>query len=208
MRGGRGVVADLVHNAAAAPAVTTASIALGFAFPLLVSAYAGARMRIQTRAQASLARFPDLKPDPVFRAEPDGTIVQAGALTRALFEQHGVARAQDVVGPQLWQRIATSIGRGAAPPGPEMAYFGPAKQWYIVRVSGAPDGINVYLTVVPPGALGVQPDASSTDAIQGTLHENLERLLLPRRHIGNGVVVDAVLPRGIDDRASGLEPHG
>ena len=160
LRGRGAVTEELVRNLEETPLLGAVSIALGFIFPLFVSAYASARARVELGAAASLARFPDLKPDPVFRAQQDGTIIEAGAQTRILFERHGVGRAQDIIGSALWERIAAAAGHSEDFPAPETVHFPPADRWYVVTASTAPDGINFYLAGVSPGGDGSNPTQS------------------------------------------------
>ena len=149
LRGVDDVLAEFSRNVTVAPLLAFLSIALGYMFPWLVSAYASASARVQLEAAASLAQFPDLKPDPVFRAREDGTVVEAGAQTRVMFDRHRVERAQDILGAELWARIADAIAGDGLLPAQETVYFAPADTWYAVAVSAAPGGINVYLAAVP-----------------------------------------------------------
>lgn len=159
LRGMSDALAELSRNLTEVPLLAFVSIAFGYTFPWLVSAYAGARARVDTEAAASLAQFPDLKPDPVFRAREDGTVVEAGAQTRVMFDRHRVERAQDI-----WARIADAIAGDGLLPAPETVYFAPADTWYAVAASTAPGGINVYLAAVPRSVR----DASDRPGLRGS----------------------------------------
>jgi len=149
LRGGGAVLKDLRRNFVEAPLLALVSIGLGYAFPMIVSAFASTRARLEMGAIASLARFPDLKPDPVFRADRAGSIVEAGARTRTLFASCSVGRAQDLLGAEAWERIASAVDRDGRLAEAETAYCAPLAGVYLVTAAKAPDGINVYLSVVP-----------------------------------------------------------
>ena len=128
------------------PGLALFSIFLAYAFPLCVGVYASVATRYKGRRFESVADFPDRKPDPVFRATPDGRIVEVGATTRALFEQYEIDSAQTILGDDLWQEIvskrASTCGRNI--------YFDPEGASY--ALSHAPtnnEEINIYLTRLP-----------------------------------------------------------
>ena len=166
LRGTEDVLSAFMLDCVQSPMTAFLSIGTGFLFPWMVSAYAGARARVEVSATASLARFPDLKPDPVFRTDLDGIVIEAGAQTRVMFDTHRIERAQDVLGADLWARIVESVQRDGSLSVPETAYFAAASQWYVVTASAAPpDGINVYLTVLPrDGVRGASPDTDRKSA--------------------------------------------
>jgi hypothetical protein len=151
LRGSVDVLGSLARDFRAAPGVTLCSVALGFAFPWLVSAYAGARARAEIAAATSLARFPDLKPDPVFRATSDGVIIEAGAQTRELLRRYDLERAQDILGDKLWAHVVSATHADGILRAPEIVHFEPSDTCYVVSASAGPDGINVYLAVAPTG---------------------------------------------------------
>lgn len=161
LRGSGGPFAELHRSFVDAPALATLSVALGYLFPLTVTALAAARTQMESRSVASLAQFPDLKPDPVFRAAPSGEVIEAGAQTRTMFERHAIRRAQDLLGEELWSRIATEVPRDGGLASPETVFYAPEQRWYAVAASSAPDGINVYLALVP----NVTGAATSREAV-------------------------------------------
>jgi hypothetical protein len=139
-----GFVDELRHE----PGLMTTSILLGYVFPFLVGTYSAVVTRYRARRTESRAQFPDLKPDPVFRASPDGRILEAGAGTEALFRRHGVARAQDVIGEGAWERLVLAARAGGPPPDGRV-FFEPESAWYLVGYAPSREGaVNVYLTRV------------------------------------------------------------
>ena len=151
-RGSSGIFTEFRRNFEQAPLVALSTVVLGYLFPLLVSSLTGARTRIEIRTVASLAQFPELKPDPVFRADDSGAVIEAGARTRVLFERHHVRTAQDILGEDAWGRIVSEVGREGVLTTPEAIYFAPAGRWYAAAASAAPEGINVYLAAIPSPA--------------------------------------------------------
>lgn len=151
LRGSGGPFIELRASFVEAPGLALLSVLVGYAFPLSVSALSAARTQHEHRAATSLARFPDFKPDPVFRATPNGAVVEAGAPTRVMFERHGVTTAQQIVGEEAWSRITERIARDGVLDRPEVVFVEQDARWYSVAASAGPDGINVYLSVVPSG---------------------------------------------------------
>jgi hypothetical protein len=131
------------------PFLTTFSIALAYAFPLVVGVVSSVITRYRNRRIESVADFPDRKPDPVFRAARDGRLVEVGATTLALFTKHQIDNAQAILGASVWSEIAGS----KSPGGGQLVFFAPEKKEYIV--SYAPTGqdhFNVYMSELPnPG---------------------------------------------------------
>jgi hypothetical protein len=128
------------------PGLTLFSIFLAYAFPLCVGVYASVATRYKGRRFESVADFPDRKPDPVFRAAPNGRIVEVGAATRALFEQYEIDSAQTILGDDLWREIVSK----RTPACGRNIYFGPEGASY--ALSHAPtnnEEINIYLTRLP-----------------------------------------------------------
>jgi hypothetical protein len=154
LRGSDSPFDDLMTEASVRPVLMFTSVALGYMFPLLVSVYSSVATRYRNRNLESRSDFPDLKPDPVFRADPDGAILDCGATTRAFFDTYGVARAQEILGGDTWRRIVEGD--------PDLEHeqltihFAPEDAVYIVAHSPRADGaINIYLTrlvgaVAPP----------------------------------------------------------
>lgn len=151
MRGHDAIVAGFVEEFRADPGLVGFSVALGYIFPVLVGVYASVRTRWRHRHEESRALFPDQKPDPVFRAAADGTIVESGEATTALFDRHQVRQAQDILGPDVWRSILEAARAGASSEAAAQVYFPPEDGWYLVGHSPAPHGqLNVYLTRVSP----------------------------------------------------------
>ncbi len=160
LRGSSTPFADLGAEAAARPWLMFTSVALGYTFPLLVSVYSSVATRYRNRDLESRSRFPDSKPDPVFRAGPDGTIIDCGAKTRTFFEAYGVRRAQEILGEETWRRIRE--GDPALAEEQLTIRFAPEGVGYIVTHSAAADGaFNIYLTRL----LGRLTPADSMDEV-------------------------------------------
>jgi hypothetical protein len=128
------------------PFLTTFSIVLAYAFPLVVGVVSSVITRYRNRRIESVADFPDRKPDPVFRAAHDGSLVEVGTTTLALFTKHQIDNAQAILGESVWSEIAGS----KSPGGGQLVFFAPEKKQYIV--SYAPTGkdqFNVYMSELP-----------------------------------------------------------
>jgi hypothetical protein len=147
---GRGSPIDVfTRELSEAPILGSISIALGFIFPVFVGVYSSVATRWANRKYESRALFPDHKPDPVFRANFAGDIVEAGETTRELFKEHEVAKAPDVLGSGVWQALVDAARAGSSLATETRVYFPPADTWYLVGSSPAPgDNVNVYLTRV------------------------------------------------------------
>jgi hypothetical protein len=138
-----------VNEFTANPGVSLLTIAAGYAFPVLVGVYASVSSRYAHRHEASRALFPDHKPDPVFRVDIGGEIVEAGDATHDLFRAHTIQRAPDILGADVWEAVVTATRAGGVLDDGTVVHFEPADQWYLVAHSPAPDGqINIYLTGV------------------------------------------------------------
>ncbi len=131
---GEAFLRELESNAA----LTWFSVFLGFAFPILVGVYSSVAARWRLRRELLISDFPDRKPDPVFRVDETGSVVLAGARTHALFAEHGVTHARQVLGEETWQ--AVSEGTAITEP----VRFGSTD--YLVRYASSDEGVNVYLT--------------------------------------------------------------
>ena len=119
---------------------------LGFAFPMCVGIYSSVSTRYKNRRIESIADFPDRKPDPVFRATKDGTMVEVGATTRELFKKYNIDLAQKILGEETWERIVS----GRQTNGSTTVYFEPEDVRYLVTHALTPRGeINVYLSRLP-----------------------------------------------------------
>ena len=97
------------------------------------------------------AEFPNRKPDPVFRAAPDGRIIDAGASTKALLSRHELTTAQQLLGDSLWQRILKLQRSGERLPRETFAHVEALEESFIVGHAPSADGaVNVYLTAIDP----------------------------------------------------------
>ncbi|MCK4869121.1 MAG: hypothetical protein KAT39_13795 [Alphaproteobacteria bacterium] len=128
------------------PGLTLFSIFLAYAFPLCVGIYSSVATRYKTRRFESVADFPDRKPDPVFRAAPNGRIVELGDATRVLFERYEIESAQAILGEEVWRDIVSKRVSACG----RRIFFEPEDASYVL--SHAPtsnEEINIYLTRLP-----------------------------------------------------------
>jgi hypothetical protein len=124
------------------------SIILAYAFPMIVGVTSSVITRYKNRRTESVADFPDRKPDPVFRATKDGRLVEIGATTRELFDEHNIQSAQMILGENIWEKITSA----SEPGGGHVVNFDPANHRYVVsHAPTAHDQINVYMTRLPDG---------------------------------------------------------
>jgi len=139
-------VAAFVEEFHSRPALTLFSVFLAYAFPFCVGIYSAVAARYRLRRIESVADFPDRKPDPVFRAARSGRLVEVGATTRELFQRHRIVKAQQILGEEVWQRIAGLQGLEAG----TRIYFAPEDTEFIVGHAPTDNGeFNVYLTRLP-----------------------------------------------------------
>ena len=96
LRGGADPFSVFGHELHERPALTLFSMFLGFAFPLCVGVYSSVATRYKNRRVESIADFPERKPDPVFRANQSGEVIEAGATTLDYFRKYGISRAQNL----------------------------------------------------------------------------------------------------------------
>ena len=137
----------------ARPALMIFSIILAYIFPLFVGVISSVLTRYKNRRVESVADFPERKPDPVFRADRDGSLVELGATTKELFAKHGITNAQGILGEATWSDIATAD----APGGGQVILFDGENRHYVVSYSPTAHGhLNVYMTQLPQ-----QPEAAS-----------------------------------------------
>lgn len=148
LRGQQGVLQTFLEAIEATPGLVLLSIILAYCFPLCVGVYSSVATRYMNRFHESRARFPDCKPDPVFRAATDGTIVDAGERTLAVFREHRIGTAQQVIGETLWNELVARQVAGDTLPLETRVHVRAYDQWYFVGHSDCGDGgVNVYLTV-------------------------------------------------------------
>jgi len=128
------------------PGLSLFSVFLAYAFPFCVGIYSAVAARYKNRRIESIADFPERKPDPVFRANLDGSLVELGANTRKLFETYNVDSAQKILGEEGWNMVkADESGQHHL-----TVRFEPEGAQYIVRHSPTTNNqINVYLTRLP-----------------------------------------------------------
>lgn len=134
--------AQFIEEFGARPMLTAFSVFIAFAFPLCVGIHSAVAARYKIRRMELIADFPERKPDPVFRAAPDGRLVVVGATTREMFARYGIGRAQEILGEALWQEIRAK----GEPGGGAVVVFGTEAIRYTVSHAPTADGhVNVYL---------------------------------------------------------------
>jgi len=127
------------------PVVMGISVALAFFFPLVVGVYSSVATRVSTRDMEYRAQFPDLKPDPVFRADSSGRIVDIGAATQQLFERHQIETGRHFMGDEQWTRLWASASEPSE--GATVVYSETLEAWYAVSTAPGPaQTLNVYAT--------------------------------------------------------------
>lgn len=139
---------DFVAELKQAPVMMTISLAVGYLFPFLVGLYAAVATRYGARHYELKAQFPDTKPDPVFRAAPDGHLLDAGDRTLEFFDKYSFYSAQAVLGTQLWERIQALNASGEELPVDTKVDIPVCEASFLVSFSPAGDdgAVNVYLT--------------------------------------------------------------
>jgi hypothetical protein len=126
--------------------LTLFSIFLAYAFPVCVGVYSAVASRYKNRRLESIADFPERKPDPVFRADRSGHLVEVGAKTQALFDKHDVQTAQTILGSDIWEQLLV----GDLPNDQAVINFESEGARYLVAYAPTHnDQINIYLTRVP-----------------------------------------------------------
>lgn len=132
-------MSECVNN----PGVLTLSVVLGFAFPLVVSVFSGTWARYQGRQLRNRSQFPDAKPDPVFRVDREGHIVDAGERTWTFLEAHGITSAEAILGELAWAWVLQeSANEDSASCGRTVVFDGSRYAVTWARVEGQ---VNVYM---------------------------------------------------------------
>jgi hypothetical protein len=149
MRGRPDVLQRFMGELEAAPHLVILSIVIAYLFPIIVQVHSAVRSRVRTHATELRAEFPNNKPDPVFRAAPDGRIIDAGAATRELLQKHSLTHAQVLLGQEIWGQIVYLQHGGERLPLETTVHVGALERWYVVgHAPSASGGVNVYLTAV------------------------------------------------------------
>jgi len=125
------------------PGWTILSVFLAFAFPFCVGIYSAVASRYKNRRMESLARFPEQKPDPVFRAKKDGRFVEVGANTQKFFSRFKVDSAQGILGEDIWARIISGeeLGNNFV-----IDFYAEGNKYVVVHALTRDEEINVYMT--------------------------------------------------------------
>lgn len=128
------------------PEITIFSVLLGFAFPFCVGLYSAVAARYQNRRIEAISSLPEHSPDPMFRADKDGGLVEAGAKSWQFLRTHGIDDAKKILGAELWARIVSGEPLEDRP----TVYFEPTRTSYVVSHAPAGNGeFNIYLSRLP-----------------------------------------------------------
>ena len=145
-RGAANPVHAMAEEFRARPALMIFSIILAYGFPLFVGVISSVITRYKNRRVESVADFPERKPDPVFRAARDGSLVEIGATTKELFLKHNVDSAQVILGESIWSEIIAAD----APGGGQVCFFEGENRHYVVSFAPTSHGqVNIYMTELP-----------------------------------------------------------
>ena len=116
---------------------------LAFAFPFCVGIYSAVATRYKNRRVESIADFPEKKPDPVFRAAKDGSLVEVGRSTQLFFEEFGIDRAQTLLGEDVWLDIISGQGGDRRI---VVEFEQDGERYVVAHTPTNNDEINIYMT--------------------------------------------------------------
>lgn len=151
LRGREDLWANFVSELIEQPVLGACSIAIAFLFPIIVQTHSAVATRIKGRATELLAEFPNAKPDPVFRAAPDGRIIGAGSKTQSILQKHAFTKAQDLIGGVLWENILELQREGRQLPRETSVHVNPLHEsFFVTHAPSAAGSVNIYLTAVNP----------------------------------------------------------
>ena len=144
----RGVTDPLAAYAAQLhgnPNLFIASTVLAYCFPFAVGVFMSVLTRYKSRRIESVADFPDRKPDPVFRATADGSLIEYGPTTRELLDKYGIRCAQEILGEKVWQQIKAAAKAEIIR---TKVHFEPEGVDYLVTHSAdnEDEDVNIYMT--------------------------------------------------------------
>lgn len=128
------------------PELTILSVFLAYAFPFCVGIYSAVAARYKNRRIESIADFPERKPDPVFRANRSGRLVEVGANTKALFDRYKIDCAQKILGEELWFKI---ISGASTDERPRVYFEAEGVEYMVAHARTGDDQINIYMTRLP-----------------------------------------------------------
>ncbi len=125
------------------PQLTLFSVFLAFAFPFCVGIYSAVAARYKNRRIESIADFPERKPDPVFRVEKNGQLVEVGENTQKFFERFQIDCAQQILGEDAWEKITSNEQSDER----IIVHFEAEGEKYLVAHTPTKnDQINIYMT--------------------------------------------------------------
>ncbi len=126
------------------PGIVVVSILVAYVFPFCVTVYSAVYTRYRYRHLESRALFPDLKPDPVFRVDRSGEIIEAGETTRSLFHKIGIGSAREALGEPLFAEVLRCIDSDQDLPHGKTVTLD--DQQYQVSCSVCDTAVNIYLS--------------------------------------------------------------
>ncbi len=128
------------------PGLTIFTILITYTFPFGVALYSSVSARYKNRRFESIAEFPDRRPDPVFRADRLGTLIEVGAETQKFFDLYGVKSALDIIGGAIWSDIVSDESGSRRF---EITFEAEGNRYVSAHSHSANENINVYLTRLP-----------------------------------------------------------
>ena len=143
LKGSQAPLEDLMNGFQQHPGTSILSICLGFAFPFCVGIYSSVATRYKLRRVESVANFPNQKPDPVFRVDQSGTLLEAGDTTLHLFQRHGISHVTEILGNDIWLRIQQDLG---VDPGTTVIFKPERCRYSVAYVPTSNNSFNIYLT--------------------------------------------------------------
>ncbi len=142
-RSGTDPFEQFMSELALRPELTIFSVFLAFAFPFCVGIYSAVAARYKNRRVESIADFPERKPDPVFRADRKGQLVEVGESTQKFFERFEIDCAQQILGEEIWEKITSNEQSEER----IIVHFEAEGENYLVAHTPTKnDQINVYMT--------------------------------------------------------------
>lgn len=128
------------------PILTLISMFIAFAFPFCVGIYSAVSARYKNRRIESIADFPERKPDPVFRANQNGQLLELGSTTKTFFEKYDIVSADQFLGADIWSKIKSG---NAQTEGIRFHFKAEGAEYLVAHTMTKNDNINIYLTRMP-----------------------------------------------------------
>jgi hypothetical protein len=146
MRSGENPFILLQNELEIRPVLTVFTILITYTFPFGVALYSSVSSRYKNRRFESIAEFPDQRPDPVFRADRSGRLLEVGAETQKFFDLFGITSALDMIGEKTWSEIVSDeTGNRRF----EIVFDPEGARYVSAHSHSANKNINIYLTRLP-----------------------------------------------------------